>query len=101
MSLLRLFRQPRLTPVFSTTLLAPRTFSSTPLLRLKEDKQQSPDEIEKAKQEQLRTGDRKRELESHSEENVKADQEHKDVEDHGAHIEELQKETARKSEEGK
>nr|POE75504.1 hypothetical protein CFP56_53616 [Quercus suber] len=77
---------------------APRHFTTTPLLRLKEDKSQKPDEIEKAKQEQMRTGERKRELESHSEESVKAEQEHGKVEDHDEHIEDLQKETAGKSE---
>lgn len=78
--------------------LAPRTFTTTPFLRLKEDKAQDPDEIEKAKQEQLRSGERKRELESHSEESVKAEQEHGKIDDHEEHIEDLQKETAANSE---
>jgi hypothetical protein len=42
---------------------------------LKEDKQQTPQEIEKAKQEQLKDGKKKEELESASETGVKADRE--------------------------
>jgi hypothetical protein len=52
-----------------------RPLSYSRPLALKEDKQQTPQEIEKAKQEQLKDGKKKEELESASETGVKADRE--------------------------
>lgn len=69
-----------------------RTFVSAQRLRLKEDADRGPEEIEAAKQEQLKTGKRKGELESQSEAAVGADQQK--VDDHGKHMEDLQKQTA-------
>lgn len=69
-------------------LLASRPLSSTRQLRLKEDKAQSPEEIEKAKQEQLKSGKKKEVLESQSESAVGADKD-------GKGIDQMQKETAK------
>ncbi|CAK1355744.1 hypothetical protein CB0940_00564 [Cercospora beticola] len=66
-----------------------RPLSSSPQLRLKEDKPQSPQEIEKAKQQQQDPKQRE-ELESSSETVVKAEQNSKGPE-------ELQKETAQQA----
>ncbi|GIZ40534.1 hypothetical protein CKM354_000386800 [Cercospora kikuchii] len=66
-----------------------RPLSSSPQLRLKEDKLQSPQEIEKAKQQQQDPKQRE-ELESSSETVVKAEQNSKSPE-------ELQKETAQQA----
>ncbi|KAF2172819.1 hypothetical protein M409DRAFT_49345 [Zasmidium cellare ATCC 36951] len=74
-------------------LPATRPLSSTRQLRLKEDKNQSPEQIEQAKQEQLKSGKKKEELESQSESVVGADRE--EVKDHDQHIEQLQKEAAK------
>lgn len=63
-----------------------RNFSYAPQMRLKEDKQQSAQEIEQAKKEQLKTGEKKEELESASETAIKADVSNKEPE-------QLQKET--------
>lgn len=68
-----------------------RPWSSTGQWRLKEDKSQSPHEIESAKQEQLKTGQKQEELESASETAVRADRDGK------KDVEQLQKETAKKS----
>ena len=74
-----------------------RPFSTSRTLRLKEDADRSPEEVEKAKQEQLKKQEWSRETASASEEVVGADQQK--VKDHGKHMEELQKDTAQKSEE--
>lgn len=74
-----------------------RTFSGARPLRLKEDKEQSPKEIEKQKQENLKNNEKNRELASSSEEVVDAEQEK--VKDHDQHMDKLQKQTAQKSEE--
>lgn len=73
-----------------------RPLSYSRPLALKEDKVQDPQEIEKAKQEQLKDGKKKQELESASETGVKADREK--VNDHKSHMEDLQKETAQQKE---
>jgi hypothetical protein len=63
---------------------------------LKEDKEQSPQELEKAKQEQMKGGKKSSELESASEADVKADRQN--VKDHDKHMEDLQKQTAQQKE---
>jgi hypothetical protein len=63
---------------------------------LKEDKEQSGQDLEKAKQEQFKSGDKRRELESNSEAGVKADRQN--VKDHDKHMEDLQKQTAQQKE---
>ena len=62
------------------TVAVQRNFSYAPQMRLKEDKEQSAQEIEKAKNEQLKTGQKKEELESASESAVKADENNKSPE---------------------
>jgi hypothetical protein len=80
-----------------------RSFQSSTVRFLKEDGNRSPEELEAQKQEHLRKqqqgeGKWDKELASKGEENVKADQEK--VHDHDEHIEDLQKEGARKGEKG-
>ncbi|KAF2123845.1 hypothetical protein P153DRAFT_303226 [Dothidotthia symphoricarpi CBS 119687] len=75
--------------------IARRTFWTTPALRIKEDGNRSPEELEKAKQDQLQEqkegkGRWKEELASSGESNIAADKH--EVDDHGSHIKELQKE---------
>lgn len=73
-------------------------FGTLQPLRVKEEKKdQSPEEIEKAKQNQHHDKDARRELKSGSEEVVGAEQE--SVKDHDKHMEELQKQTKKESEE--
>ncbi|KAL1801235.1 hypothetical protein ACET3X_001577 [Alternaria dauci] len=93
------------TPVLSTRIAftARRTFLSTPTLRIKEDAQRSPEELENAKQEQLKEQERgegrwREDLASHGESNIAADKQQ--VDDHDAHIKELQKEGKEKGEKG-
>lgn len=79
-----------------------RPFSIAAPLRLKEDADRKPEDIEKAKQEQLKKqeegkGEWHEELASSGEASVKHDKH--DVEDHEEHMEDLQKQTAGKSEE--
>ncbi|KAF2494854.1 hypothetical protein BU16DRAFT_527826 [Lophium mytilinum] len=81
-----------------------RSFATTPFRQLKEDANRSGEEIEAKKQEQLKKQDKgeghwHEELGSQSESHVKADQQK--VDDHDEHMEDLQKETAKKGEEGK
>lgn len=71
-----------------------RQFSIAPQLRLRENKEQDPEEVEKKKQQNLKDG-KQRELQSAGEEAVGADQEK--VKDDKKHMEELQKETANES----
>lgn len=87
---------PRCSPAVAISSSS-RLFSSSQPLSLREDKAQEPQEIEKAKQEQLQDGKRKQELESASETGVRADREK--VSDHDSHMEKLQEETAKKHEE--
>lgn len=82
---------------------ARRTLSMTPRLRIKEDADRSPEQIEKAKQEQLKEqqqgqGRWREDLASHGESNIAADKEN--VNDHDSHMKDLQQETARKGEKG-
>ncbi|KAK3678599.1 hypothetical protein LTR78_001897 [Recurvomyces mirabilis] len=98
----------RLTPRRITTSLisirqplVARSFSIAPQLRLKEDGDRSAEELEKKKQQQLqKQRDGKAEwhesLASAGESNIAADKEK--VNDHGKHMEDLQKETASQSE---
>lgn len=76
---------------FQTQVFRPLSYSHP--LRLKEDKSQSPEQVEQAKQEQLKSGKKKEELESQSESVVGAERE--EVKDHDDHIDELQKESAK------
>ena len=98
---LRPFQRQRLR-FASPTPPAPRPFTSAQRLQIKEDKEQNPEEIERAKKEQLKKqqegkGEWHEELASSSESHVKADREN--VKDHDKHMEDLQKETAQKHEE--
>ena len=74
-----------------------RPLHQTTRLTLRETKEQSPETLEKAKQEQMKggSGTKSRELQSEGEEAVGADQEK--VKDDKKHMEELQKETANES----
>lgn len=71
-------------------------FTTARQLRLKEDVERSPEEVEQAKQEQLKEQQWHKDLASSSEEHVKADQEN--VEDHDEHMEDLQKQTKQETE---
>jgi len=82
----------------TTTTITRRTLSTTPRYRLKEGSQQTGEELEKQKQEQLRKGEWHEGLASQSEAKLRADREK--VEDHGEHIEKLQRETKTKGEKG-
>jgi hypothetical protein len=74
-----------------------RAFTTSRHLKLREDRDRSPEEVEKAKQEQMKKQEWHRDVASQSEEHVAAEKEH--VQDHDSHMEKLQKETAQKSEE--
>ncbi|RMZ15114.1 hypothetical protein D0862_01794 [Hortaea werneckii] len=79
---------------------ASRAFSCAPQLRLKEDKEQTPEQVEKAKQEQMKGNKNARdELTSSSEAAVHADKEQ--PADKNSHIQEMQKQTANKSQQEK
>ncbi|OAK96619.1 hypothetical protein IQ06DRAFT_296651 [Phaeosphaeriaceae sp. SRC1lsM3a] len=87
----------------TTPLLAQRTLTTTPSLRIKEDANRTPEQVEKAKQEQLQEqkegkGRWREDLASHGESNIAADKE--SVGDHDSHMKELQKEGKRKGEKG-
>ncbi|EON68589.1 hypothetical protein W97_07847 [Coniosporium apollinis CBS 100218] len=89
----------RITPSFRPT----PAFSTSARLRLKEDKERSPEEVEAAKQKQLKKqeegkGEWHEELASSSESGIAADRQ--EVQDHDEHMEDLQKETAKKGEKG-
>jgi hypothetical protein len=80
-----------------------RTFLSSPTLRIKEDADRSPEQVEAAKQEQLREQEKgegrwREDLASHGESNIAADKQQ--VNDHDAHMKELQKEGKEKGEKG-
>lgn len=72
-----------------------RPFSVASQLRLREGKEQDPNEVEKNKQEQFDDKEKRRELKSAGEEAVGADQEK--VKDNKEHISDLQKQTANES----
>jgi predicted secreted protein len=70
---------------------------------IKEDADRTPEQVEQAKQEQLKEqqqgkGRWREDLASHGESNIAADKDK--VDDHDAHMEELQKEGAKKGEKG-
>jgi hypothetical protein len=80
-----------------------RTFLSTPTLRIKEDAVRSPEQVESAKQEQLKEQEKgegrwREDLASHGESNIAADRQQ--VNDHEAHMKELQQEGKEKGEKG-
>ncbi|KAG9189174.1 hypothetical protein G6011_06042 [Alternaria panax] len=92
-------------PIPSTRIAftARRTFLSTPTLRIKEDADRTPEQVESAKQEQLKEQEKgegrwREDLASHGESNIAADKQQ--VSDHDAHIKELQKEGKEKGEKG-
>lgn len=90
-------------PLTRTTMLAWRTLTTTPSLRIKEDANRSPEQLEKAKQDQLKEqkegkGRWREDLASHGESNIAADKEK--VNDHDNHIKELQQEGKKKGEKG-
>jgi predicted secreted protein len=94
-----IFRAP--TPLITTT--SRRTFLTTPTLRIKEDADRTPEQLEAAKQDQLREqkegkGRWREDLASHGESNIAADKEK--VHDHDAHMKELQQQGKEKSEKG-
>ena len=70
---------------------------------IKEDADRSPEQVEKAKQEQLKEQEQgkgrwREDLASHGESNIAADKEK--VHDHDSHMKDLQQETAKKGEKG-
>lgn len=86
-----------------TRLPTIRTFTTSPMQRIKEDANRTPEQVEAAKQDQLREqkegkGRWREDLASHGESNIAADKQK--VEDHGKHMEELQQEGKRKVEKG-
>jgi hypothetical protein len=104
----RIARQARPAVAFRSAAAAPSTsytirpFSQAQQLRLKEDANRSPEELERIKQEQLKQqkegkGQWNEELASSSESHVAADKQK--VDDHQQHMSDLQKETAQQSEE--
>jgi hypothetical protein len=81
----------------------PRLFTTTPICRIKEDANRTPEEVEQAKQDQLKEqkegkGRWREDLASGGESNIKADKE--GVSDHGEHMKELQKEGKERGEKG-
>jgi len=81
-----------------------RLFTSQPRLFIKEDADRSPEELEKHKEEHLEKqekgeGEWDRNLASRGEESIAADKDADKVDDHEEHMEDLQKQTAGKSEE--
>ncbi|OAL52577.1 hypothetical protein IQ07DRAFT_376470 [Pyrenochaeta sp. DS3sAY3a] len=80
-----------------------RTFATSSRFLIKEDADRSPEQLEKAKQEQLREqregqGRWREDLASHGESNIAADKEK--VHNHQAHMEQLQQETKKKGDKG-
>lgn len=89
--------------ILARTPITQRTFTTSRNLRIKEDADRTPEQVEAAKQDQLREqkegkGRWREDLASHGESNIAADKE--SVNDHGKHMEELQKEGAKKGEKG-
>jgi hypothetical protein len=87
----------------STHFSSIRRFSVSRTMRIKEDADRTPEQLEAAKQDQLREqkegkGRWREDLASHGESNIAADKEN--VNDHGKHMKELQKEGAKKGEKG-
>lgn len=80
-----------------------RTLTTTPRLFIKEDANRSPEQVERAKQDQLKEQEQgkgrwREDLASAGESNIAADKEK--VHDHDSHMKDLQKETAKKGESG-
>lgn len=89
-------------PALSRYTNAPRLFSTQTRMQIKEDAERSPEELERIKQEQLKKQEKgeghwHEELASSGEASIAADKQN--VNDHEEHMEDLQKETAGKSEE--
>lgn len=85
------------------TLPTCRTFTTTSRVFIKEDAHRTPEQVDKAKQEQLQEqkegkGRWREDLASHGESNIAADKEK--VGDHQSHMERLQQETKEKGERG-
>lgn len=85
------------------TLSTRRAFTTTPRMAIKEDANRSPEEIEQAKQDQLKEqqqgqGRWREDLASSGESNIAADRQQ--VSDHQAHMKELQQEGKKKGEKG-
>ncbi|GAB7363417.1 hypothetical protein MBLNU230_g3694t1 [Neophaeotheca triangularis] len=100
---LRFLTTPRaFQPTFRATSLSSRSFTTqTRLSAGKEDKDRSPEEVERVKQEQLKKQEKgeghwHEELASAGEAGVAADRQN--VKDHEEHMEDLQKQTAQKAE---
>lgn len=85
----------RVVPRQSTRFARP--FTSARTSRIPEDKKQDPEEAERAKQNANQSKEARREVASSSEEVVGADQQK--VNDHGKHMEDLQKQTAQETQE--
>ncbi|KAF2847458.1 hypothetical protein T440DRAFT_470974 [Plenodomus tracheiphilus IPT5] len=86
-----------------TTIGSRRTLTTTSRRSIKEDADRTPEQVEKAKQEQLKEqqqgqGRWREDLASSGESNIAADKEQ--VNDHDSHMKDLQKETASKGEKG-
>ena len=99
---LRSVRAPLSTPRF-TPILTQRALSTTPTLRIKEDADRTPEQLEQAKQDQLKEqqkgeGRWREDLASHGESNIAADKEK--VHDHDEHMKELQQQGKEKGERG-
>jgi hypothetical protein len=97
LNLLRSTRVTLSTPRLSFSPSIHRTFTTSPTLHIKEDANRSPEQLEKIKQDQLKAqkegkAEWNEELASAGEASITADKE--EVNDHGKHMEELQKETA-------
>lgn len=98
---------PLLRPIARVTIrptpFSHRTFSATPRFNIKEDANRSGHELDAKKHEQIQKqkegkGEWHEELASAGEANIAADKGSEHVEDHGKHMEDLQKETAKSKE---
>ena len=81
-----------------------RSFTAHTRLYIKEDADRNPEELEQHKQDHLKKQEKgegkwDRNLASAGEEGIRADHDTKNVGDHDEHMEDLQKQTAQKSEE--
>ncbi|KAI4674305.1 uncharacterized protein J4E84_010680 [Alternaria hordeiaustralica] len=96
-------RTPFTTTPLTTPFTTTRTFLTTPSLRIKEDAARTPEQVEAAKQEQLKEQEKgegrwREDLASHGESNIAADRQQ--VGDHEEHMKELQREGKEKGEKG-
>lgn len=90
-------------PLLPTTRTPLRTLTTTPIRRIKEDADRSPEQVEQAKQDQLKEqkegkGRWREDLASTGESNIAADKE--GVSNHDEHMKELQQEGKEKGEKG-